>query len=76
MKVINEELVQIKKTKSVEMCGNSTGVSINIYQREPLQSSFQSSIYIPMSKVPQVMRGLFSAMQRFWRKHEKKANRK
>ena len=60
-----EELVQIKKTKSVEMAGSEFGVWIMM-----LESG--QTMFVPISKIFQVKRGLESAVQKFYRrKHGK-----
>jgi hypothetical protein len=57
-------MIQIKKTKTVEMLGNQTGVFIRIGNQD---------FAIPMKQVFQVKRGLESYVQKFYRKHDKKS---
>ena len=78
----NSILLEIKKTKSVLMAGNQEGVEVQIYDGlkegmpinySPGQSAWNlgSRIYIPMSKIFQVQRGLTSYIQRFHRRKDK-----
>lgn len=54
-------MIQIKKTKSVTMLGDETGVILQIGQDVVVTT-------IPMKSVFQVKRGLESYIQRFYRK--------
>ena len=70
MKTETQDLIQIKKTKSIEMYASKEGVHLLVMQEiDGREGSW--NIIIPMSKVFQVKRGLESAVQRFYRKHEK-----
>ena len=67
MKVNTEELIQIKKTKSVEMLYGPKVDRLSIYVKwRP--DGYVDEMVIPMSKVFQVKRGLESAVQRFYRR--------
>ena len=59
------ELTPIKKTKSVEMSADIEGVTLFIVKSG-------EHVWIPMNIVFQVKRGLETATQKFYRKHEKK----
>ena len=65
-------MTQIKKTKSVEMIYNENSKKIFV---ELFDGNDHFVIWIPLSKVFQVKRGLETAVQRFYRKNESK-NRK
>ena len=67
METIKEEFTQIKKTKSIEMNGNNKEVEVIVTGSD----NFIGSIFIPISKVFQVKRGLESYIQKFYRRHEK-----
>jgi len=56
------DLIQIKKTKRVEMCGDRDGVALMIGSM---------NVWIPVKIVFQVKRGLESYTQRFYRKNKK-----
>ena len=67
MKTETQDLIQIKKTKSVEMYASKEGVHLKVLQDfDGRKGSWD--IIIPMSKVFQVKRGLESAVQRFYRR--------
>jgi hypothetical protein len=55
-------MIQIKKTKSVEMEGDKNSIWVNVKG---------IGMEIPAKYVWQVIRGLVSFEQRFYRKHEK-----
>ena len=60
----NSNMIQIKKTKSVEMSGDIEGVTLDMVKSG-------QAVWIPVSVVFQVKRGLESYIQRFYRKHIK-----
>ena len=64
MKISKQELIEIKKTKSVAMSADNEGVTLY------LEKSGEH-VWIPMSVVFQVKRGLETTVQRFYRKHIK-----
>jgi len=70
MKKITTELLQIKKTKSVEMYADEhtgfKGLWIYIYFENDKGSPH--TLFIPKNKVFQLQRGIISYLQRFWRK--------
>jgi hypothetical protein len=57
---------KIKQTKSIEMLGDETGVSLYVYGQNGNREMF-----IPMKSVFQVKRGLVSYIQKFYRKQTK-----
>ena len=66
------ELIRIKKTKFVEMSYNLGDryllVAFNNY---PKIEGARTMVEIPINKIPQIIRGLFSAYQRFHRLKKK-----
>jgi len=67
MKTLNTELVQIKHTQFCKMYWDTElkGIHLVILGDE-------DKVFIPISKVFQVSRGLMSATQKYYRKHAKK----
>lgn len=59
-------MIQIKKTKSVEMSGDEKVIKVSVDTVENIYP-----LFIPMKSVFQVKRGLESYIQRFYRKHNK-----
>ncbi len=57
-------LIQIKKTKSVDMSGDKDGI------RMIINYPTNEAVYIPAKVVFQVLRGLISYTQHFYRRHE------
>ena len=68
MKRLTTELIQIKKTKSVEVYFDEKDNGFWVYMQG--YNYGKQYIFIPMSKVFQVKRGLVSAIQRFYRKRK------
>ncbi len=67
-------MIQIKKTKGVEMAGSEYGVDIKIILHNSGVMGVGKSerfITIPMKSVFQVKRGLESYIQKFYRKSSK-----
>jgi hypothetical protein len=64
-------MIQIKKTKSVEMYGDKKEVDVKIYGHDDM-GVFYGTMTIPIGRVFQVKRGLESYVQRFYRKDVKK----
>jgi hypothetical protein len=58
-------MIQIKKTKSVEM-------NYDPASREIFIGDAYEGMWIPLSKVFQVKRGLETAVQKYYRKHDKR----
>ena len=56
--------IQIKKTQNVEMYHDTEGKGLWLHIKD-------KKIFIPQSLVFQVLRGLLSWVQRFWRKKVK-----
>ena len=61
-------LIQIKKTKSVEMYFDDDNNMITIDIKD---GNYISSVEFPISKAFQVKRGLESAVQRFYRRKKR-----
>jgi len=64
MIIKEENLTQIKKTKSVSMQGNREGVEI-------WMEKYGMNVWIPMNTVFQVKRGLESYIQKYYRKNDR-----
>ncbi|MCK4824236.1 hypothetical protein KA005_51265 [bacterium] len=76
MEVKESELIQIKKTKSVEIYFDEEykEVILTMFGQEEIDmgsGEVFGSVTIPISKVFQVKRGLESAIQRFYRKKKR-----
>ena len=69
MKVNETELIQIKKTKSVEMYYDEENDIIRIYVYD--ENRLYKDIDVPISKAFQLKRGLESAVQRFYRRKKR-----
>ena len=65
MKLETQDLVPIKQTKSVNMYGDNKGIWLSMV------GYGTDKVYIPISKVFQVKRGLESYVQRFYRRRVK-----
>ena len=65
MKTEIQDLIQVKKTKFVDMAYDTKNKELycNIFEDDMVRL-----VKIPINKIPQVIRGLFSAYQRFYRK--------
>jgi len=61
-------LIPIKKTKSVEMLGNRQEVIIRVLTEGNWEHGQMEAMIVPMSKAFQVKRGLVSYIQKFYRK--------
>jgi len=59
------ELTPIKETKSVQMSASAEGVTLFIVKSG-------EHVWIPMNILFQVKRGLETATQKYYRKHDKK----
>lgn len=80
MDIKGSELVQIKKTKFVTMFwdGDNKSIIIEIIRHirvarimpEPPEPGYER-VEIPINKIPQIIRGLFSAYQRYYRRKVK-----
>jgi hypothetical protein len=69
MKTETQDLIQIKKTKSISMSANSQVFRIDYFAVEDGGDPQDwRNIEIPLSKVFQVKRGLESCVQRFYRR--------
>jgi hypothetical protein len=73
MNIQGQELIQIKKTKFVDMAYDTESKELycNIFEDDMVRL-----VKIPINKIPQVIRGLFSAYQRYYRKHENRKENK
>jgi len=69
----NSNYIRIKKTKFVEMNYSleEKGLHMHVVRNDGLEE-FIEGIFIPINKIPQVIRGLFSCYQRFHRKKVRK----
>lgn len=65
-------MITIKKTKSVEMYYIPEDRNIMLVTKGIVDKSDHCDTIIPMRSVFQVKRGLETAVQKFYRKHEKK----
>lgn len=70
MKTEEHELKRIKKTKFVEMYYNTDERTLMMLVSKKLSEDLDSATWvnIPINKIPQVIRGLFSCYQRFNRR--------
>jgi len=66
MDKINTELVQIKHTKFCKMYWDTELKGIHLVILED-----EDKVFIPIAKVPSVIRGLFSGFQKHYRKKVK-----
>lgn len=64
-------MIKIKKTKSIEINYDPERRMFTMTVLGALDSAGWESVNIPLSKIPQIVRGLFSGFVRFYRKHEK-----
>ena len=65
MKITNSELVEIKKTKFVEMYHDPVINCLLIIVGD-------EKIVVPVSKIAQIQRGLLTEVQKYYRKHIKR----
>ena len=68
MKLKTHELVQIKHTKSISMSADNEGVTLFIEKSG-------EHVWIPNKIIFQIHRGLTSYIQKYYRRHDKKAKK-